>query len=357
MAKTNSLARRGDVAPKRYDPLAWLQKQYDATGRKLTFPYGHPEKVAAWRKQLRTALGSALGFPHYQPAPLKPKLIATERGDGFVRRSYELETLPELKTLVFVILPTNAFRPRPGIVCCTGHTHSVNELVGLAPDGKDRELFTGYQRDFAVQAARQGFVAAAHEQIAWGRRQAFAHKKKWPNVHGCWQIAMVALQLGMTLPGLRAFEAIRVGDFLRTLPEVNPKRIGITGISSGGNVCLFAGAMDERFTAVVTSGYFCTFRDSIIAQYHCMDHYVPGLGQLAEMSDVAALVAPRAFMAETGTKDGGFPVKAVKRSFAKLQAAYKTMGVPDRCKLHVFDGPHQWDGSQAWPWFHRFLDA
>lgn len=356
MRRVNPLARRGDTAPRNYDPLKWLQRQYDATERKLTFPFGQPERVAGWRRKLRRALGDALGFPLYEPLPLQPRLLATEQGEGFVRRSYELEVLPGLKTVVFVVLPAGAEEPRPGIVCCSGHTASVNELVGLAPDGADRELFTGYQRDFAVQAAREGFVAAAHEQLAWGRRQAFEHLKKWPGVHGCWQIAMVALQLGMTLPGLRAFEAIRVADFLRTLPEVNAARLGITGISSGGNVCLFAGAMDPRFDIVVTSGYFCTFRDSIIAQYHCMDHYVPGLGQLAEMSDLAALVAPNAFMAETGTEDLGFPVKAVRQSFAKVKAAYATMGVGDRCRLHVFKGDHHWEGSKAWAWFHQFLD-
>lgn len=356
MQKKNHLWRRGDAGPPDYDPLKWLQKQYDVTERRLTFPFGQPDKVPAWRRKLRTALGNALGFPFYRAAPLKPRLLSTEKGDGFVRRAYELETMAGLRTLVFVILPAKTHAPRPGVVCCCGHCESVNELVGLATDGSDRELFSGYERDFAVMAAREGFVAAAHEQIAWGRRQAFEHKAKWPQVHGCWQISMDALQLGMTLPGLRAFEAIRVADFLQTLPEVNPQRIGITGISSGGNVCLFAGAMDARFKVVATSGYFCTFRDSIMAQYHCMDHYVPGLGQLAEMSDIASLVAPKAFIAETGTEDQGFPVKAVRRSFARVKAAFKTMGITDRCKLHVFTGGHHFEGTKIWPWFHRFLD-
>ncbi|MBI3922905.1 MAG: acetylxylan esterase [Armatimonadetes bacterium] len=357
MATTYDLARQGDTAPKSYDPLVWLQREYDRTEARLTFPFGQPQQVSAWRRKLRKALGEALGFPRYHAAPLRPKQIGSERGEGFVRRCYELETIPGLRTVVFVVLPEDLSKPRPGIVCCSGHTESVNDLVGLATEGGDRELFTGYQHDFAIQAAREGFVAAAHEQIAWGRRQSLQHKEKWPTVHGCWQIAMVALQLGMTLPGLRAFEAIRVGDFLRTLPEVNPKRVGITGISSGGNVCLFAGAMDPRFDAVVTSGYYCTYRDSIVAQYHCMDHYVPGLGQLAEMSDVAALVAPKGFMAETGTEDTGFPVKAVRKSFARVRAAYETMGLGDRCKLHVFKGDHHFEGVQVWPWFHRFLDC
>ncbi|NCO34573.1 MAG: hypothetical protein AUJ92_12900 [Armatimonadetes bacterium CG2_30_59_28] len=357
MRTTPVIARRGDAAPQSYDPLQWLKREYDGAERALAFPFEQPKAIPSWRRRLRKELGDALGFPLYRPVPLAPKLLSTEPGNGFVRRCYELETLPGLKTVVFVILPAEMTGPVPGLVCCSGHTSSVNELVGLACDGSDRELFTGYQHDFALQAAREGFVAAAHEQIAWGRRQAFRHLQKTPGVHGCWQIAMDAIQLGMSLPGLRAFEAIRVGDLLRTLPEVITRRIAVAGISSGGNVCLFAGAMDKRFSAVVTSGYFCTFRDSIVAQHHCMDHYVPGLGRIAEMCDVAALVAPNTFMSETGTEDGGFPVQAVRQSFADLKRAYEMMGVGDRCNLHVFRGDHHWEGVRVWPWLRKMMAA
>jgi len=106
---------------------------------------------------------------------------------------------------------------------------------------------------------------------------------------------------------------------------------------------------------VVTSGYFCTFRDSIMDRHHCMDHYVPGLGRLAEMSDVAALIAPNAFMAETGTEDEGFPVQAVRRAFARLKRAYEMMGVGERCHLHVFHGDHHWEGVRVWQWLRAML--
>jgi len=355
MGASTDLARRADRAPDRFDPLKWIYRTYDHLPRELAFPVDHPRRVSAWRRKLRAALARQLGFDHYRPVPLAPRRLARDEHDDFIREAYQVETLPGLWTVAFVVLPKPMDGPRPGIVCCSGHTSSVNELVGLAEDGSPREIGTGYQKDFAIQAARQGFVAVAHEQIAWGRRRAFDHLKRFQGAHGCWQITMDLLLSGMTLPGLRAFEAIRMADLLRTRDDVVADRIGITGISSGGNVCLFAAAVDGRFSAVVTSGYFCTFRDSILRLHHCMDHYVPGLGRLAEEYDVAALAAPGAFLAETGTQDQGIPVTGTRRAFRRLKAAYRTMGMADRCKLYEFDGPHEWDGTAAWPWFRRFL--
>jgi dienelactone hydrolase len=356
MNDPDRVARRGDQAPPRYDPLRWLSRQLDEHKLELPFPAGKPAQAAAWRRKLLKELGARLGFRQYKAAAFKERRLAREEFDTFVREAYEIQTLPGMWTLVYIVLPKGIQGRRPGIVCCTGHGNGANDLVGLHPDGRPRDLMTGYQRDFAIQAAQQGFVAAAHDQIGWGRRQVFDFLKKSPGVHGCWPIALRAIQFGMSLPGLRAFESIRVAEFLRSRPEVNPDRIGITGISSGGNICLFTAAMHQRFQAVVLSGYFCTFRDSILAVHHCMDHYVPGLSRLAEMADVAALIGPAPLLVETGEWDFGFPIAGVRKSFGRLAAAYKTMGAGDRVKLHIFDDGHRWDGAAAWPWFHRFLD-
>ena len=41
------------------------------------------------------------------------------------------------------------------------------------------------------------------------------------------------------------------------------------------------------------SGYLNTFRDCIMSVSHCIDNYVPGILNWAEMYDVAGLIAPR----------------------------------------------------------------
>jgi cephalosporin-C deacetylase-like acetyl esterase len=63
------------------------------------------------------------------------------------------------------------------------------------------------------------------------------------------------------------------------------------GISGGGTVSLFSAAVDKRIKVAVVSGYFNTFRDSILSLSHCLDNYVPGILNYVEMYDLAGLVA------------------------------------------------------------------
>ena len=234
MSASRDLAYRADLAPKSFDPLRWIVSTAKGTPRELAFPLDAPNRVWVWRRKLRAELSRALGFEQYRPVPLRPRRIARDEFDDFVREAYRVETLPGLWTVAFVLLPKPLTEPRPGIVCCTGHTTSVNDIVGLDEKGGEREIGTGYQKDFAIAAARQGFVAVAHEQIAWGRRRAFQHMEEFPHAHGCWQITMDLIQLGMTLPGLRAFEAMSASsNSLRLACAQHPASVIGPGFRSG----------------------------------------------------------------------------------------------------------------------------
>ena len=51
--------------------------------------------------------------------------------------------------------------------------------------------------------------------------------------------------------GKWVWNARRLVDYLYSLPEVDPKHIGIIGHSLGAKMALYAAAMDERITAIV----------------------------------------------------------------------------------------------------------
>ena len=76
------------------------------------------------------------------------------------------------------------------------------------------------------------------------------------------------------------------------------------------------------------SGYLNTFRDSILSLSHCIDNYVPGILNWAEMYDVAGLIAPRPLFAESGEKDDIFPVAASRASFARVKKSTKCWARP-----------------------------
>src|SRR4029079_3378382 len=85
-----------------------------------------------------------------------------------------------------------------------------------------------------------------------------------------------------------------------TRKTLDASRIGCVGISGGGTCTLFSAALEPRIKAAMVSGYLNTFRDSIVSISHCMDNYVPGIMNWAEMYDVAGLIAPRPLVIESG---------------------------------------------------------
>ncbi|MCU0878683.1 MAG: acetylxylan esterase, partial [Pirellulaceae bacterium] len=54
-----------------------------------------------------------------------------------------------------------------------------------------------------------------------------------------------------------AWGASRVLDYLLTVPEINPKQIGVIGHSRGGKTALWAAAEDERFAMAVSNDSGC----------------------------------------------------------------------------------------------------
>jgi hypothetical protein len=127
------------------------------------------------------------------------------------------------------------------------------------------------------------------------------------------------------------------------------------GISGGGLTSLFCAALDERVTACVVSGYLNTFADSVLSVFHCVDNYAPGLFELCEMEDIAALVAPRPLYAENGDADPIFPIAGFYKAVAATERSYEERGVPEKFRSNIFSGGHQFDGTGLWTFLQEQL--
>ena len=98
---------------------------------------------------------------------------------------------------------------------------------------------------------------------------------------------------GQTLLGMQVYDNRRAADYLCARPEVAAKRLGITGASGGGNQSMYAGALDERFRAVVPVCSVGTYQAYLHAA-GCVCEVLPGALRFTEEGDVLGLVAPRA---------------------------------------------------------------
>jgi len=127
------------------------------------------------------------------------------------------------------------------------------------------------------------------------------------------------------------------------------------GISGGGTVTTFSAALEPRIRAAMISGYLNTFRDSVMSLSHCIDNYVPGILDWAEMYDVAGLIAPRPLFVESGIEDDIFPIEASKQSFARVRKVYEVFGAAPLAQQEVFNDIHSFYGVQGLPFLAKHL--
>ena len=159
-----------------------------------------------------------------------------------------------------------------------------------------------------------------------------------------------------TLMGERIWDALRCLDYVSTLPEVDPNRLAVAGLSLGGETTMYIAAMDERLKAACSSGWLTTVAN--MKNGHCPCFNFPGLEENFEFSDIFACVAPRVLVCELGEKErapGGFPVPIGRQAFAQLTTAYRVFNAQTNLTLTVHPGPHVFYGQDFWPKLHASL--
>ena len=354
VAPPASAALPSALAGRQLDSQEFCLSEYDSIRPSLGFAATDEGAARAWQREARTRLVELLGgFP--ERVPLAPEVLERRDLGGYTREKIVFQTRHNLTAIGYLLLPKERDGQVPAIVCIPGHGRGVDDIVGIEPDGTQRTEKSGYARDFAIQAVEKGYAAFAVEPLAFGHRRDAAARAGGPTQYSCRPAAGAAMLFGETMIGWRVWDVMRAVDYLATRAEVNGERVATMGISGGGTVSLFAGAVDERVRAAVVSCYFNTFRDSIVSLSHCLDNYVPGLLRYMEMYDVAGLVAPRGLFVESGENDRIFPLSAAREAYARTEPIFRTFGAEERLGREIFPGGHEFHGVGAFEFLGRVV--
>lgn len=303
--------------------------------------------VRKWQGRLRTKLRTLIGNMPDSRCALKPKTLWKRPHPLGTIEKIVFTSEPYADVVAYVCLPTDVKPPYPFVICLQGHSTGMHNSIAVQRENEDEPLVVAGDRDFGIDCMRRGIPALCLEQRSFGERGERVQKKI--SSHGCHDATMHALMLGRTMIGERVYDVDRAIDYLAARGDANMGCIGVMGNSGGGTISLFSAALLPRIAFAMPSCYFCTFRDSIMSLYHCMDNYVPGLLNYAEMSDVMGLFAPKPLVIVAGAKDDIFPISATRRAFKNLKRVYAACGAEKRCHLVVGPEGHRFYADLAWP--------
>ncbi len=315
--------------------------------RRLSFERLQPADWQQWQAELREALRELLAVDVYEPHEVCAEVVSEEQRDGYRRQLLRVQGRDGAVIPAYWLIPDNLAAPAGVMIALHGHGAGKVKPAAASQDYWGRPVDISGERDYAVQAVRRGYLALAPDLRGFGEMM-FPEALEVAKENTCTEMAMRALMVGQSLPGMRVRDMSSLVDWLLTQPQVDPARIFATGQSGGGTLTVWAAALDERITAALPSCGLCTFEHSIMAIHHCPCNYVAGTMDLCEYYDLAGLIAPRPLLIIAGALDSIFPLAGVRIAYEKAREVYQAAGKPENIELFVGGEGHRYYAERVW---------
>jgi predicted dienelactone hydrolase len=206
---------------------------------------------------------------------------------------------------------------------------------------KDSVCLNVNARDHAgTHLVRKGYIVAAIDSYFHGERvgrgPAGAVENKAAQEMS---FSKINLWLGRSLWGMQVRDEQCLLDYLATRPDIDPARIGASGMSMGSTRSWWLAALDERVRAIAGVVCFTRYTELIehgYLRYHGIYYFVPGMLQHFDTEAIHALVAPRPHLELSGDQDPGAPLDGVETLERKVSAVYRLYGQPENFRSVVW---------------------
>lgn len=350
--------------PSRVLPVGQLPKDVrlgkPRTLRDAYHPWAPPKTLAEWKVERQRLREQVLISQGLWPMPPKTSLKAVvhgkiDKGDYTVEKVF-FQSHPGHYVTGNLYRPKAsgaASAPRSPVVLCP-HGHWANARFYDAGENNAKKLIAGGGETFMnaarhhIQArmvglARLGCVVFHYDMVGYSDSRAIAHRQGFTDAE-----ASLRLQNFM---GLQTWNSIRALDFVTSLPDVDTKRIGITGASGGGTQTFMLAAIDPRISVA-----FPAVMVSTGMQGGCVcenaEYLRVGVNNIA----LAALFAPKP-QAMSGADD--WTVAIETKGYPELRQLYSLYGKPENISAKAFPqfkhNYNQVARQMMYEWFNAHL--
>ncbi len=271
------------------------------------------------------------GFPKH--GPLHGKTVRSLDDDGYRIECVIFESQGNHHVTANLYLPDGCSEssPVPGVVVSSGHSRTAKTA--------------DYNQRFGIMMARQGMAALCFDPIGQGERSQILGEDGEPKFSGTttehFLIGVGSTLVGRSTARYRIWDAMRAIDYLQSRPEVDAKRIGMTGCSGGGTLTSYVMALDDRIACAAPACYLTTFR-RLIETIGPQDAEQNIYGQIAfgmDQSDYVLMRAPKPTLISSNTDDF-FDIQGSWDNFRQAKRAYTRLGFPERVDLVEDEGKH-----------------
>ena len=287
---------------------------------RLEAPKPAPRSVAEVSEHQQLLRGRVLNALGLDPLPPRTPLNATVKGRidkaDYVIEKIAYESRPNHVVPALLYLPKNITEPVPAIISAIGHWSY----------GKSSEK----PQLRGIGLVKHGYAVLAIEGVyAWERHIPGNNEGFGPFV------------AGGAIAGHEVWDIMRGVDYLESRPDIDTTHLGITGASGGGLQTFYAGAVDERFDAVMPAVALWPMSELSLNFYYSGDNWVPGISQMGGMGSLIAITAPRAMLIMNVDADYATSY-ACEQMVNAARPFYRLLGAEPRLLHTIEPGVHDY---------------
>lgn len=320
----------------------WVQNQRPDLPRP---DFRSAEALRKWQTSLRlTLLTKVFRLPDIaSPVNVRVHKRSSITDQSITRSFLVFESFDGTSIPAYLFIPPLP-APRPAILVLHGHVGEQEQGISQTAG-----IVDSYQHKVALELAKAGYVTLTLEF------RGFGYLGQAINEHA---VAYNAILGGTFYKAILCKDIKYAFDFLQSLREVNSERIGITGVSFGGEMAATYAALDERIKVIVFQGFGGTIgvQQGVVSTGQEQPHYchiIPGHNLIFFREDLFLLLAPRPLLGVRGNQD--YNVKESKNFFETIGAAYNCFGVSPLFKFETADGGHEYFIQPAIQFFKYHL--
>lgn len=285
--------------------------------------YITPEKYKANPEKYRNDFTDMLGFPlnsaRMTPTLYKKELVADDGNVNIYRM--QLLFFGKIKFYGIFFEQKENKEKAPFIIALHGGGGSAEVVGGMLP-------IPGSYNYLGRRITDRGANVFCPQLLLWGD-EAYGATFDRNLVDGRLR------QLGGSITALELYMLKGSIDYFLENENMNAERVGAAGLSYGGMYTLFLSAIDTRIKSAYSSSWV----------NDCFTHSRPDwsykdMQNRFTVTEIGALVAPRAMVVAMGTDDELFDYKITERVCEDIKAYYNEYGAADKLNTVIFPLGH-----------------
>jgi cephalosporin-C deacetylase-like acetyl esterase len=280
---------------------------------------------------IKTALCSSLA--KFEKTPLNARTTGILERETFTVEKVLFESHPGFYVTAGLFLPKKRQNPAPAVIYACGHTD-----LGFRSETYQHVI---------LNLVEKGFIVLAFDPMGQGERLQYPDAETGKSkVGGSTKehsyAGVQTLLTGTSLTDYFIWDGIRILDYLETRPEVDMKRIGMTGRSGGGTQTAQIAACDERIYAAAPECYITSFKRLLqsIGPQDAEQNPYNAIAKGFDHADYLHIRAPKPALMITTTHDF-FSIQGARETFAEVQKSYDAFGKPDNIQMVEDFGVHE----------------